>query len=62
MKLSEVGAIRKQIEREYLAKVQLEHEIMSKLQLQLTADKAQKYTVKEMEKMIINKKKLVSYS
>ncbi len=46
LRLNELNAIRKQIEREYLEKVNLEDEIMEKLRAQLTMDKASKYTDK----------------
>ncbi|XP_076810379.1 coiled-coil domain-containing protein 40-like [Clavelina lepadiformis] len=58
IKLSEISALRKQIEREYLEKVALEDQVMKDLQQQLTANKAQSYTVKVTEKMRETKKKL----
>lgn len=41
-----MNALRKQIEREYLEKVELEDEIMEKMRTQLTMDKAAQYTKK----------------
>ncbi|XP_078491914.1 coiled-coil domain-containing protein 40 [Ciona intestinalis] len=58
MRLSEINAFRKQIEREYLEKVALEDRIMKDLQQQLTADKAQNYTVKVTQDIRQKKKKL----
>uniref|UniRef100_H2XUM1 Coiled-coil domain-containing protein 40 n=1 Tax=Ciona intestinalis TaxID=7719 RepID=H2XUM1_CIOIN len=58
MRLSEINALRKQIEREYLEKVALEDRIMKDLQQQLTADKAQNYTVKVTQDIRQKKKKL----
>jgi len=59
-KVSEINAIRKQIEREYAERVKLEDAIMKDLQQQLTADKAQSYTVKMTEKLRETKKRLVN--
>ena len=46
LRLNELNALRKQIEREYLEKVELEDEIMEKMRTQLTMDKAAQYTKK----------------
>ncbi|XP_011454679.3 coiled-coil domain-containing protein 40 [Magallana gigas] len=46
LRLNELNALRKQIEREYLEKVELEDEIMEKMRTQLTMDKASQYTKK----------------
>lgn len=46
LRMNELNALRKQIEREYLEKVQLEDEIMEKMRSQLTMDKAAQYTKK----------------
>ncbi|XP_071132695.1 coiled-coil domain-containing protein 40-like [Mytilus edulis] len=46
LRLNELNALRKQIEREYLEKVNLEDEIMEKMRSQLTMDKAAHYTKK----------------
>ncbi|KAK3091997.1 hypothetical protein FSP39_024328 [Pinctada imbricata] len=46
LRLNELNALRKQIEREYLEKVELEDEIMEKMRSQLTMDKAAQYTKK----------------
>uniref|UniRef100_H2YI71 Coiled-coil domain-containing protein 40 n=1 Tax=Ciona savignyi TaxID=51511 RepID=H2YI71_CIOSA len=58
MKLSEINALRKQIEREYLEKISLEDRIMKDIQQQLAADKAQSYTVKVTQEIREHKKKL----
>lgn len=59
MKLSEINVLRKQIEREYKEKVKLEDMIMSKLQQQLTADKAKQYTKNVTVGLRDRKKQLV---
>ncbi|XP_021370653.1 coiled-coil domain-containing protein 40-like isoform X2 [Mizuhopecten yessoensis] len=46
LRMNELNALRKQIEREYLEKVQLEDAIMEKMRSQLTMDKASQYTRK----------------
>ncbi|KAK3598746.1 hypothetical protein CHS0354_028798 [Potamilus streckersoni] len=46
LRMNELNALRKQIEREYLEKVQLEDDIMEKIRSQLTMDKAAHYTKK----------------
>ena len=60
LKQGEISALRKKIEKEYDDKVELEDKIMKDLQQQLTADKAQSYTVKITEKLRETKKRLVS--
>lgn len=52
--------MRKQIEREYLEKVELEDEIMEKMRTQLTMDKASQYTKKLTTKQRDLTKSLVS--
>ena len=51
IKESELVNLRKQIEKEFGEKVKLEDHILSKLQGQLTADKASQYTKKMREKI-----------
>ncbi|CAH1795383.1 unnamed protein product, partial [Owenia fusiformis] len=46
LKLNELTALRKQIEREHLQKIQLEDDIMEKIRSELTMDKAAQYTDK----------------
>ncbi|XP_039265191.1 coiled-coil domain-containing protein 40-like isoform X1 [Styela clava] len=58
MRLSEINVLRKQIEREYREKVKLEDLIMTKLQQQLTADKASVYTTKVTTEIRDRKKAL----
>ena len=60
LKLNEVNALRKQIEREYLEKVRLEDEILEKMRSQLTMDKAAQYTDKLTGKLRQRTKDLVS--
>lgn len=60
MRLNELNALRKQIEREYLEKVNLEDEIMEKMRSQLTMDKAAHYTKKLTGKRRDLTKQLVS--
>lgn len=60
MRLNELNALRKQIEREYLEKVELEDEIMEKMRTQLTMDKASQYTKKLTTKQRDLTKSLVS--
>ena len=52
--------IRKQTEREFLEKIKLEELIMTKMQEQLTADKASQYTKKSMDKIRMGAAQLVS--
>lgn len=58
--MNELNALRKQIEREYLEKVQLEDAIMEKMRSQLTMDKASQYTRKLTTKKRELTKQLVS--
>ncbi|XP_077980301.1 coiled-coil domain-containing protein 40-like [Glandiceps talaboti] len=51
LRLNELNALRKQIEREYQEKVRLEDEILAKLREELTMDKAAKYTKKMTDKL-----------
>lgn len=60
LRLNELNALRKQIEREYLEKVELEDEIMEKMRTQLTMDKASQYTKKLTTKQRDLTKSLVS--
>ena len=60
LKLNELNALRKQIEREFLEKVKLEDEVMEKMRSQLTLDKASKYTDKLTKKLRTRTKELVS--
>ena len=60
LRLNELNALRKQIEREYLEKVKLEDEILEKLRSQLTLDKASQYTDKLTGKLRSRTKDLVS--
>lgn len=60
LRLNELNALRKQIEREYLEKVELEDEIMEKMRTQLTMDKASQYTKKLTTKQRDLTKNLVS--
>ncbi|KAK3796467.1 hypothetical protein RRG08_009244 [Elysia crispata] len=46
LKTNEVVSLRKRIEQEYLAKVKLEDEIMERMRVQLTLDKATQYSKK----------------
>lgn len=48
---SELTALRKQIEREYLEKVRLDESIMEKLRSQMTMDKAAQYSKKVTDKI-----------
>ena len=52
--------IRKQTEREFLEKIKLEELIMTKMQEQLTADKASQYTKKSMDKIRMGATQLVT--
>ena len=60
LRLNELNALRKQIEREYLEKVELEDQIMEKMRSQLTMDKAAQYTKKLTGKQRELTKSLVS--
>ena len=60
MKESQLVNIRKQTEREFLEKIKLEDLIMTKMQEQLTADKASQYTKKAMDKIRTGATQLVS--
>ena len=51
LRMNEVNALRKQIEREYLEKVRLEDQIIEELRGQLTMDKASQYTDKITKKL-----------
>ena len=59
MKLNEVNALRKQIEREYSERVRLEDEILETMRSQLTMEKASKYTSKLTGKLRQTTKDLV---
>ena len=48
---SEMTALRKQIEREYLEKERLEESILDKLRTQMTMDKAAQYSKKVTDKI-----------
>ena len=61
LRLNELNALRKQIEREYLEKVKLEDDIMEKMRSQLTMDKAAQYTKKLTGKKRELTKQLVSF-
>jgi len=61
LRQGEITALRKKIEKEYDEKVDLEDKIMKDLQQQLTANKAESYTVKITEKLRETKKRLVSF-
>ncbi|XP_035694889.1 coiled-coil domain-containing protein 40-like [Branchiostoma floridae] len=58
LRLNELNALRKQIEREYQEKVNLEDAIMEKMRSQLTMDKAALYTKKMTSKLRQRKKQL----
>ena len=60
MKESQLVNIRKQTEQEFLEKIKLEDLIMTKMQEQLTADKASQYTKKTMDKIRTGATQLVS--
>ena len=60
LRMNELNALRKQIEREYLEKVKLEDDIMEKMRSQLTMDKAAQYTKKLTGKKRDLTKQLVS--
>ena len=59
MRLNEVNALRKQIEREFLEKMKLEDAILERLRAQLTVDKAAQYTEKLTTKLRKRTKELV---
>lgn len=55
LRLNELNVLRKQIEREYLEKVELEDEIMEKMRIQFTMDKAFQY----IKKLTIKQRDLI---
>ena len=59
---NDLAALRKQIEREYLEKINLEDQIMERLRTQLTLDKAAQYSKKLTGRSRDRTKHLVSLS
>ena len=59
LRMNELTSLRKQIEREYAEKVELEDQIMEKMRSHLTMDKAAKYTKKLTGKLRTQTKSLV---
>ena len=59
---SELNNVRKLIEKEFLEKVKLEDQVLSKMQGQLTADKASQYTKKMREKIRRKATETVSFN
>ena len=61
LKKNELSAVRTQIEREAQEKRKLENAVMEKMMQQLTMDKSTQYTWKSVEKLRIQKEKLVCF-
>ena len=59
LKRSELGAVRTQTEREAREKRRLEDAVMEKMMQQLTMDKSTQYTRKSVERLQVQKEKLV---
>lgn len=56
----EVSSLRKQTEKEWVRRMELEDRIMSKMQEHLTHDKATKYSRRLTDKMAAHKREKVS--